>query len=72
MLIVVSPAKRLNEKAAMLPDATLPAFQDAANELADYARDLTPDDVQKLMKISDRLARLNADRFAAFEPVSTP
>ncbi len=71
MLIVVSPAKRLNEKAAMLPDATLPAFQDAANELAEYARDLTPDDLQKLMKISDRLARLNADRFAAFEPVST-
>ena len=72
MLVVISPAKRLDAKAASTPNATLPAFQDAANDLAGYGRDLLPSDLQKLMGISENLARLNADRFASFAEVSTP
>lgn len=71
MLVVISPAKRLDEKAASTPNETLPAFQDAANDLAGYARDLSPADLQKLMGISENLARLNADRFANFADTST-
>ena len=72
MLVVISPAKRLDEKAASTPNETLPAFQNAANDLAGYGRDLSAKDLQKLMGISENLARLNADRFAGFADVSTP
>ncbi len=72
MLVVISPAKRLDTKAAVTPNETLPAFQDAANDLAGYGRDLSPADLQKLMAISENLARLNADRFADFADASTP
>ena len=72
MLVVISPAKRLDEKAKSTPNETLPVFQDAANDLAGYGRDLSQKDLQKLMGISENLARLNAERFAAFAPASTP
>lgn len=72
MLVVISPAKRLDEKAASTPNETFPVFQDAANDLAGYGRKLTAGDLQKLMGISENLARLNAGRFARFADVSTP
>jgi cytoplasmic iron level regulating protein YaaA (DUF328/UPF0246 family) len=72
MLVVVSPAKRLDMSGTSGLPHTLPAFQDAANELAGYARALTVDQLQKLMKLSDNLARLNAGRFAEFADASTP
>jgi cytoplasmic iron level regulating protein YaaA (DUF328/UPF0246 family) len=65
MLIVISPAKRLDwtERDVM---ATEPAFQEDANRLAKTARNLTLGDLQKLMDISPDLARLNRDRFRDF------
>lgn len=72
MLVVISPAKRLDIKAASSPNETLPAFQDAANDLAGYGRDLSVADLQKLMGISENLARLNAGQFASFAEASTP
>lgn len=71
MLVVISPAKRLDAKAVSAPNETLPVFQDAANDLAGYGRDLPWADLQKLMGISEKLARLNADRFAGFAKTST-
>ena len=71
MLVVISPAKRLDTKAASSPHETLPVFQEAANDLARYGRDLSVADLQKLMGISENLARLNADRFASFAEAST-
>jgi cytoplasmic iron level regulating protein YaaA (DUF328/UPF0246 family) len=71
MLVVVSPAKRLDMKTGQRSDSSLPAFQDDANRLAEVARDLSSKDLQKLMKISENLARLNVERFADFAPVST-
>lgn len=71
MLVVVSPAKRLDDKAISTPNETLPAFQGAANDLASYGRELTPKNLQKLMGISENLAKLNADRFANFAECST-
>ena len=72
MLVVISPAKRLDETVASRDDATLPQFQDQANELAGVARRLDIAQLQKLMSISENLARLNADRFTSFAPASTP
>jgi len=71
MLVVISPAKRLDDKAVSTPNETLPVFQEAANDLAGYGRELSPKDLQKLMGISENLARLNADRFARFADAST-
>lgn len=66
MLIVISPAKRLDwADRDVVP--TQPDFQDDAVRLAKTARNLTLGDLQKLMDISPDLARLNRDRFRAFE-----
>ena len=65
MLTVISPAKRLdwsNRDAAM----TEPRFQDDADALASVARELSVDELMKLMGISRDLAGLNAERFARF------
>lgn len=66
MLVVVSPAKSLDMDPVDLT-ATQPAFQDDAMRLAKTARNLTLRDLKGLMSISDDLARLNRDRFKAFE-----
>jgi cytoplasmic iron level regulating protein YaaA (DUF328/UPF0246 family) len=65
MLTVISPAKRLDwsdRDAAM----TEPCFQDDADALASVARELSVDELMKLMGISRDLAGLNAERFARF------
>ncbi|WP_208349456.1 peroxide stress protein YaaA [Pseudaestuariivita rosea] len=71
MLVVVSPAKKLDMSPAEGLQPTQPQFQDQANVLAKVARGLSVGDLQKLMGISENLARLNADRFADFTPAST-
>jgi hypothetical protein len=66
MLVVVSPAKKLDMAPVEGVRASVPAFQAQANELAGVARDLRVEDLQKLMKISENLGRLNAERFRDF------
>jgi cytoplasmic iron level regulating protein YaaA (DUF328/UPF0246 family) len=66
MLVVVSPAKKMDMRAVEGITPTRPAFGAEAEELAQVARGLNVGGLQKLMKISDSLARLNAERFAAF------
>ena len=75
MLTVISPAKRLDEHPRALPaglSATEPAFGADAARLARIARDLSVDDLRALMDISEPLARLNRDRFAAFKSKPGP
>ena len=66
MLVVVSPAKKLDMQPVDGLKSTEPAFSRNAVELAAIARDLSLDDLQSLMGLSTNLAQLNADRFAAF------
>ena len=66
MLVVVSPAKKLNMTPAEGVSPTEPAFSKNAQELAGVARQLSLGALQKLMGLSVNLAQLNADRFAAF------
>ncbi|MEI4234067.1 peroxide stress protein YaaA [Roseovarius sp. D22-M7] len=66
MLVVVSPAKKLDMTPVPGITPTRPAFHAQAEELASVARGLSVGDLQDLMKISEPLARLNADRFADF------
>ncbi len=67
MLIILSPAKNMNfDPAALSLAATIPAFLSEARSLAGAARALSPARLKKLMGISDKLAALNHERFAAF------
>ncbi len=65
MLVVISPAKRLDWSVAR-GEVTAPAYQAEADRLAAHARQLTLGRLKKLMGLSDDLARLNRDRFRAF------
>lgn len=68
MLVVVSPAKKLDMAPASLGAlrTTMPRFMEQAEDLAQVARHLSSADLQKMMKISPALGDLNADRFARF------
>jgi hypothetical protein len=72
LLIVLSPAKRLDFTEA---DPDLPAserrFQDDTANLSRTARARTVAELRQLMSISDDLARLNRERFQAFDAAST-
>jgi hypothetical protein len=72
LLIVLSPAKRLDFTEA---DPALPAserrFREDTASLARTARARTVAELRGLMSISDDLARLNRERFQAFEADST-
>jgi len=71
MLVVISPAKRL-DWSEVEATATEPAFQEDAVRLVRTARNLGLGDLRKLMDLSPDLARLNRDRFRAFAPAPGP
>lgn len=68
MLVVISPAKRLDWTERNVEETT-PDFLDDAVRLAKTARNLTLQDLKKLMSLSPDLARLNRDRFRVFSDV---
>lgn len=71
MLVVISPAKKLNyDPLDGNVGATMPAFQSRATELAKVATKLSVSELRSLMKISENLAVLNKARFKAFAPAS--
>jgi uncharacterized protein len=71
LLIVLSPAKRLDFTEA---DPALPAserrFREDTASLSRTARARTVSELRRLMGISDDLARLNRERFQAFDAES--
>ena len=73
MLVVVSPAKNLDfESVVPTREYTQPALLDETERLMKVCRTLSPADLASLMKISDKLATLNANRFAEFSTPFTP
>src|SRR5215471_7165759 len=71
MLIVLSPAKALDFTAGpTFAPMTQPELADQTTELAKTTRRLTARDLKQLMSLSDSLAKLNRERFQAFDPVS--
>ena len=73
MLVVVSPAKNLDfESVVPTREYTQPALLDETERLMKVCRTLSPADLSSLMKISDKLATLNANRFAEFSTPFTP
>lgn len=67
MLTVISPAKKLDMSPVPLDSATEPELRTEANKLAKVARELSVSELRALMKISEPLAQLNADRFRTFK-----
>ncbi len=73
MLLILSPAKTLDFTSS-LPVTTfsLPDFLDQSQQLIEQLRDLSPSALASLMGISDSLATLNADRYAAWSLPFSP
>ncbi len=72
MLMLLSPAKTLDYESRLLTARyTQPELISQASELVAVCRQLTPAQLGSLMSISDKLAGLNAARFAQWQPDST-
>lgn len=73
MLILVSPAKTLDfDTPPLTTESSQPAFLSDSQELIDQLKKMPAPRVSKLMKISDKLAQLNADRFKSWKlPLTT-
>lgn len=68
MKIIISPAKSLDfETAPPLNKHTQPAFLDESAKLIEQMREYSPEEIGKLMKISDKLAELNYQRFSDWQ-----
>jgi hypothetical protein len=71
MLIVLSPAKALDFTAAPAQaPVSAPQLADQTAELAKTTRKLRVVDLKRMMSLSDNLAKLNRERFQAFQPDS--
>ena len=71
MLVVVSPAKRLDWSERQF-ETSEPEFATEASRLAGHARQLTLGGLKQLMHLSDDLARLNRERFRSFTDKPEP
>ncbi len=68
MTIIISPAKKLTPTNNSLGvETTNSEFPAKLNELVDYAKSLSEQDLIDKMKISPSLAQLNFDRFQKFQ-----
>jgi hypothetical protein len=66
LLVVLSPAKRLNTGPARAPGGSMPAFSDEAARLVALLRGMGPEKLRALLDVSPRLAAENHARFAVF------
>ena len=66
MLVVVSPAKKLNMSLVQGLKVSEQYFKKNVDELVNVVRDLSVKDLENLMDISPKLAELNRDRFKEF------
>ena len=65
MLILISPAKRMNiEDVIKTSKVTEPFFINEAETLVRKMRKRTPQEISKLMGISETLGKLNSQRFS--------
>jgi len=73
MLIVVSPAKKLDfESEAPFTDHSQPIFLKKSQVLINDLKKCSHEEISKLMKLSDTLTELNLNRFKSFKTPFTP
>jgi len=67
MILVISPSKTLSFEGPQHPDFTLPVLLKKSQELLKELKKLNPEQIGKLMGISDKLAQLNWQRYQDFK-----
>lgn len=68
MLILISPAKTLDfETPTSIKRFSQPDLLSDTEKLVNQLRHLSPSEISSLMKVSDKLGKLNADRFKAWQ-----
>ena len=67
MLLLISPAKTLDFEPMGLKQKTKPRFLKESQVLVDVLKKKSVDDIKKLMKVSDKIATLNVDRYQNFK-----
>ena len=67
MLVVLSPAKKLNENHPVKENATVPQFVDEAEKLINNLKKYSPKKLSKLMGLSDNLSELNVERYQEWQ-----
>ena len=67
MLVLLSPAKKLDFAPIKHPPATAPVLIEETARLAKTARQLSRAKIKAMMSLSDDLAQLNYERFQAFD-----
>lgn len=73
MLIILSPAKRLDYKTpATTSQYTEPELLKESKKLIKELRKISAEDVKALMKVSDNIAALNVERYRDFSTPFTP
>ena len=73
MITLISPAKSMDfESPLATKQKSQPLFLEHSENLISQLRELAPQDIASLMKLSERLALLNFDRFQSFNTPFTP
>lgn len=73
MLIILSPAKTMDMSySGTTPKGTEPEYNNEAEYLASKMRQYSIMELARLLKISDKLAEINYERYQQFESPSTP
>lgn len=73
MLVLLSPSKTMDfSNDVQLDHYTKPGFLEEAEQLVNHMRGYSPDDLAQLMNISDKLAKMNYERFQEFKTPFTP
>ncbi|WP_445116151.1 peroxide stress protein YaaA [Acinetobacter sp. WZC-1] len=69
MLALISPAKTLDYVSALPTDQhSLPRLLNESSRLIEVSRQLSVSDIARLMSVSEKIARLNVERFRDWQP----
>ena len=63
MKLIISPAKKMNQREDELEISGMPPFMEQTGQILQYMRGLTRGEAQKLWKCNDSIADLNYKRF---------
>jgi len=67
MLLLISPAKTLDFSPSSIKEYTNTSFTKDSKELVKVLKEKSAEDLKQLMKVSDKIAELNVERFQSFK-----
>jgi len=67
MIVLLSPAKTLDYTPSTITEFSQPRFIEQSLELVNILKQKNATDIQKLMKVSEKIADLNVERYGQFE-----